>query len=217
VRHLFFDLDGTLTDPAPGIGACLLHAARALGHTGLEQVDLRRYIGPPLRQCFAELLGAEDAVRIEEAVRLYRERFGSVGLFENSVYPGLVNVLGQLRGAGHPLRVVTSKPAVYADRIVDHFGLREHFPRVYGADLSGALGTKSDLIARALDTEGIGAAEACMIGDREHDIIGARAHGVLAIGVTWGYGTRAELEAAGAEHVVDGLAELVAVVSRLPR
>jgi phosphoglycolate phosphatase len=216
VRHLFFDLDGTLTDPAPGIGACLLHAAHALGHSALAEADVRRYIGPPLRECFAELLGTEDPARIEDAVRLYRERFGSVGIFENSVYPELPDALARLRHRGHPLCVVTSKPAVYADRIVDHFGLREHFPRVYGADLSGALGTKSQLVALALDTERIRPAQACMIGDREHDVLGAKAHGVLAIGVTWGYGSRAELEAAGADHVVGNFSELLAVIGQLP-
>jgi phosphoglycolate phosphatase len=216
VRHLFFDLDGTLTDPAPGIGACLLHAARALGHTALSEADIRRYIGPPLRDCFAELLATTDPARIEEAVRLYRERFSDVGIFENSVYPGISRALSRLRQAGHPLHIVTSKPAVYADRIVDHFGLREHFPRVYGAELSGALGTKSELVALAIDTERIEPAQACMIGDREHDVFGAKAHDVLAIGVTWGYGSRAELEAAGADHVVDSFTELLDVIGRLP-
>ncbi len=174
MRYLFFDLDGTLTDPAPGIGACLLHAARALGHTSLAATDLRRYIGPPLRECFAHLLGTSDPVLIEQAVVLYRERFGSVGLFENSLYPGIGPALARLRQAGHALRIVTSKPAIYADRIVDHFGLREYFSGVYGAELSGALGTKSELIAHALANERICAAEASMIGDRDHDILGAR-------------------------------------------
>jgi phosphoglycolate phosphatase len=216
-RHLFFDLDGTLTDPAPGIYACLLHAARALGHTGLEEADLRRYIGPPLRECFAELLVTRDVVLIEEAVGHYRERFGSVGLFENEVYPGVADALTRLGQAGHPLRVVTSKPGVYADRIIDHFGLRVHFPRVYGAELSGALGTKSELIALALSTEGIVPSDAIMIGDREHDILGAKAQGVAAIGVTWGYGSRAELLDAGAEHVVGSLSELVELLNVLGR
>jgi len=215
VRHLFFDLDGTLTDPAPGIGACLLHAVRTLGRGELTEAEIRRCIGPPLRDGFAQLLGTEDVALVEEAVRLYRERFADVGLYENSVYPGVEPALRQLVQAGHALSVVTSKPRVFADRIIDHFGLREFFPHVYGAELSGGLGTKSELVAAALSAEGLAPSGAGMIGDREHDIIGARAHGVLAIGVAWGYGPRAELEAAGADHVVADFPELLAVLRRI--
>lgn len=215
MRHLFFDLDGTLTDPAPGIGACLVHAVRALGHGELAEAEIRRCIGPPLRDGFAQLLGTTDSTLIEQAVRLYRERFTHVGLYENGVYPGVEPALRQLRQSGHALSVVTSKPRVYADRIVDHFGLREFFPYVYGAELSGGLGTKSELVAAALNGEDLLPREACMIGDREHDILGARAHGVLAIGVSWGYGSRGELEAAGADHVVADFPELLAVLRQI--
>jgi phosphoglycolate phosphatase len=215
MRHLFFDLDGTLTDPAPGIGACFVHTARALGHTEISEAALRRFIGPPLREAFCEILATRDEVRIEEAVRIYRDRFGTLGLFENSVYPGVIEALGRLRAAGHGLSVVTSKPAPYADRIVDHFGLREYVPHVYGAELSGERATKAEQIAFALEVEQLAPREACMIGDREHDILGARAHGVRAIGVTWGYGSRAELEAAGADRVVDTLQELLAAIQAL--
>lgn len=215
MRHLFFDLDGTLTDPAPGIGACFVHTARALGHTEIAASALRRFIGPPLREAFCEILATRDEVRIEEAVRIYRERFGTLGLFENSVYPGVIDMLGRLGAAGYGLSVVTSKPAPYAERIVDHFGLRASFPHVYGAELSGARATKAEQIALALALERLVPSEACMIGDREHDILGARAHGVQAIGVTWGYGSRAELEAAGADRVVDTLEELIVAVEAL--
>lgn len=214
-RHLFLDLDGTLTDPAPGIAACFLHSAHALGHTRLGEVDVRRFIGPPLREAFAEILGTRDVARIEEAVRIYRERFSSIGLFENAVYPGIPEVLARWCAAGHALSVVTSKAAVYAERIVDHFGLRPFLPRVYGAELSGERSTKAELVALALAGERLVAAEACMIGDREHDVLGARAHGVAAIGVTWGYGSRAELEAAGADHIVDTLEALCTAVDAL--
>jgi phosphoglycolate phosphatase len=206
--HLFLDLDGTLTDPAPGIGACFLHAARVLGHTAISEAEVRRFIGPPLRDVFREILATDDVLRIEEAVGIYRERFATVGLFENSVYPGVPEALAALRQAGHRLCVVTSKAAVYADRIIDHFGLRELLPHVYGAELSGERSTKTELIAHALEAERLAPSEACMVGDREHDIIGAKANGTFSIGVTWGYGSRAELEAAGADRVVDTLQEL---------
>jgi phosphoglycolate phosphatase len=264
-RHLFLDLDGTLTDPAPGIAACFLHSAHALGHTRLGEVDVRRFIGPPLREAFADILGTRDVARIEEAVRIYRERFSSIGLLENAVYPGIPELLARWCAAGHALSVVTSKAAVYAERIVDHFGLRPFLRRVYGAELSGERSTKAELVAHALASERLVAAEACMIGDREHDVLGARvprapsscrirrapaarvrgtsnparwgtlhsvlplhweepgadfgfllpAHGVAAIGVTWGYGSRAELEAAGADHIVDTLEALCTAVDAL--
>jgi phosphoglycolate phosphatase len=215
MRHLFLDLDGTLTDPAPGIAACFLHSARALGHAELSEADVLRFIGPPIREAFAEILATRDAARIEEAVRIYRERFSSVGLFENAAYPGVHDALARLCIAGHALSIVTSKAAVYAERIVDHFGLRQFVPHVYGAELSGERSTKAELVALALAGERLAPAQACMIGDREHDVQGARAHAVAAIGVTWGYGSRAELEAAGADQVVDTLDELVAAVAAL--
>jgi len=215
MRHLFLDLDGTLTDPAPGISACFLHSARALGHGELDEAAVRRFIGPPLREAFAEILGTRDAAHIEEAVRIYRERFSTIGLFENALYPGVLDALSKLREAGHSLSLVTSKAAVYAERIVDHFGLRQHVPRVYGAELSGERSTKAELIAHALFGEGLAPAQACMIGDREHDVRGAKVHALAAIGVTWGYGSRAELEAAGADQVVDTLDELLAAVAKL--
>ncbi|HTV18657.1 MAG TPA: HAD hydrolase-like protein [Polyangiaceae bacterium] len=213
MRHLFLDLDGTLTDPAPGIGACFLHSAHALGHTTLTPADVRRFIGPPIREAFAEILGTRDAARIEDAVRIYRERFSTVGLFENAIYPGVLDTLARLQSAGHALSLVTSKAAIYAERIVDHFGMRAYVPRVYGAELSGERSTKAELVAYALAGERLVAAQACMIGDREHDILGAKANGVAAIGVSWGYGSRAELDAAGADVIVDTFDELVAAVA----
>ena len=211
-RHLFFDLDGTLTYPAPGICACLAHAVSALGRPAPPGAELRRFIGPPLRDVFAELLGSSEGALVEEAVRRYRERFSTIGLYENAVYPGIPNVLAALGAEGFSLRVVTSKPHVFADRIIDHFGLREFFPRVYGAELTGERSSKAELIAHALVSEDAPPSRACMIGDRRHDVEGARAHGVTAIGVTWGYGSREELEQAGADRVVEHLDELRSAV-----
>jgi phosphoglycolate phosphatase len=215
MRHLFLDLDGTLTDPAPGIGACFLHSARALGHTALTEASVRRYIGPPIREAFGEILGTRDVDRIEEALRIYRERFSTIGLFENAVYPGVPDALARLCAAGHSLSIVTSKAAVYAERIVDHFELRRFVPRVYGAELSGERSTKAELVAHALAGERLAPAQACMIGDREHDVLGAKVHGVATIAVTWGYGSRSELEAAGADQLVDTLEQLIAAVAAL--
>jgi phosphoglycolate phosphatase len=207
-RHLFFDLDGTLTEPALGITACIEHALRALGVPPPAPAELRRFIGPPLRDAFAELLRTSDAALIEDAVRLYRERFSSVGLFENEPYPGIGRVLTELDGDGFGLVVVTSKPEVYARRILRHFELARFFANVYGAELSGERSTKAELVAHALQRESLGPERVCMIGDRRHDIEGARACGVRAIGVAWGHGSVDELRAAGADVVVATLPEL---------
>lgn len=215
--HLFFDLDGTLTDPALGITGCIVYAARRLGRATLSAVELHRYIGPPLREAFAEILDTQDAVVLEEAVELYRERFSTVGLFENSVYPGMEAALERLGAAGFALSVVTSKPAVYANRIIDHFRLRRFFRHVYGAELSGERSAKSELVAYALTSEAIDPSTAVMIGDRSHDILGATAHGVAALGVGWGYGTVEELRRAGADCVIATVEELVPACHELER
>ena len=214
MRQLFFDLDGTLTDPAPGIVACMLYALRKLGHSSPPAGDMRRFIGPPLRESFGEILGSDDPQLQEEAVRLYRERFSTIGLFENAVYPGIPRALELLSEDGFELRVVTSKPTVYSDQIIDHFGLRGFFPRVYGSELSGERSSKAELLAYALAAEALEPSGACMIGDRSHDIVGAKVHGIAAVGVLWGYGARAELESAGAECIVPAVEDLVAALRR---
>lgn len=213
MRHLLFDLDGTLTDPAPGITACIRHAAAGLGVAVAG--DLTRFIGPSLRESFREILATDDGERVEAALRLYRERFSRVGLFENAVYAGVADVLREARAKRFRLLVVTSKPKLYADRIVDHFGLREHFAAVYGPELSGERSDKAELIAHVLRRERVAPTQACMVGDREHDVRGAKANAVPAIGVSWGYGTAAELREAGADLVVDSIPALVPAAERL--
>jgi len=213
LRHLLFDLDGTLTDPAPGITACIRHAAAALGSS--VEGDLKRFIGPSLRESFRELLATDDAERVEAAVQLYRERFARVGLFENTVYDGVPDALVAARAMQFRLLVVTSKPKVYADRIVDHFGLREHFAAVYGPELTGERSDKAALLEFVLRTERLAPSQACMVGDREHDIRGAKANDIPAIGVAWGYGTLQELREAGADLIVDSIAALLPAAERL--
>jgi phosphoglycolate phosphatase len=208
--RLLFDLDGTLTDSAPGITRCLQHALGCLGRPSPEESALRAFIGPPLRHTFTTLLPGDDVALVDQALILYRERFRAVGMFENSVYPGVREGVDGLRAAGHALCVVTSKPYVYARQILEHFHLLGMFTAVYGPELGDENGDKTTLIARALAAEGSAAA---MVGDRRHDVEGARANGLLAIGVLWGYGTRAELENAGAEVLVASMPELTQWVS----
>jgi phosphoglycolate phosphatase len=197
---IYFDLDGTLTDPKPGITRSIQYALRKLDHHTIPTEDeLTWCIGPPLRASFVKILGTEDSADL--AVSLYRERFSDIGLYENGVYDGISDVLATLGQSGRRLFVATSKAHVYADRIVDHFGLRHHFEHVFGAELDGTRVDKSDLLAYALRTASVDPSKTLMIGDRSHDMIGARNNGIRGIGVLYGYGSKDELIAAGALHV----------------
>lgn len=216
---VFFDLDGTLTDPVLGITRCIQHALVRLGRTSPELDGLRRCVGPPLQDSFAELLETEDEALLAEAIRLYRERFKPVGMFENSVYPDVPEGLETLRRQGHRLWVVTSKPHVFAREIVRHFGIDGYFERVHGSELSGINADKGDLIRHVLATEAILPEQAWMVGDRMHDVIGARRNGVEAIAVLWGYGSEEELRAANPRRIVASMAELCEAIQteRRPR
>jgi phosphoglycolate phosphatase len=212
VPTVLLDLDGTLTDPREGIVGCIRHALVGLGHTPPPDGILARYIGPPLADTFRELLGDPGEESVARAIELYRERFGPTGLFENRVYPGIPELLSGLTERGLRAAIATSKPAVYAERIAVHFGLRERLHAVYGSELDGRRVHKRDLLAHALDAAGVSAAETVMVGDRHLDVAGAAANGIDTIGVTWGYGTRAELREAGARWVCDAPDEVVAII-----
>lgn len=195
---IFFDLDGTLTDPKPGITGSIQYALEKLGRPVPAQDELAWCIGPPLRGSFAKLLGGEEDA--DRGVAFYRERFGDVGLFENSLYPGIKATLAALRPRAR-LFVATSKPHVFAERIIDHFGLRPYFEYVFGSELDGTRVHKHDLLAFAIERTGTDPARARMIGDRSHDIVGAKKNGMAGIGVLYGYGSREELLEAGAVHL----------------
>ncbi|MGD2095947.1 MAG: HAD family hydrolase [Desulfobacterales bacterium] len=196
--NLLFDLDGTLTDPFAGITNCILYALDRMGQKCPPGENLRWCIGPPLRDSFAKLLASDDAALVEKAVAFYRERFGTVGLFENEVYNGVPKMLAALQKEGHTLYLATSKPTVFARKIIDHFGLQHFFKRIYGSELDGTRGDKTSLIAYILQTELFVPSAAAMIGDREHDMIGAKENGMAGFGVLWGYGTKDELQKSGA-------------------
>jgi phosphoglycolate phosphatase len=197
---IYFDLDGTLTDPKPGITRSIQYALQKLDHPTMPTEDeLTWCIGPPLRASFVRLLGAETSADL--AVSYYRERFSDVGLYENGVYDGIGDVLTALCASGHRLFVATSKPHVFAERIIDHFGLRDHFERVFGSELDGTRVDKSRLLEYALREVSVDPAKTLMIGDRSHDMVGAKNNGMKGIGVLYGYGSRDELLEAGAHHV----------------
>jgi phosphoglycolate phosphatase len=210
-RTLLFDLDGTLTDNHAGIAASIRHALVCLGAAPPPAEALRACVGPPLRKSFARLLASDDAALIERAVSHYRERFSDVGWRENVAYPGVAESLAALAARGTTMYVCTAKPETFARRIVDHFGLAPHFRGVYGADFAGRFDDKSALLAHLLAQESIDPADAAMIGDRHHDIQAARANGVRAIGVLWGYGSREEL--ADADALVAAPGELTSVTA----
>jgi phosphoglycolate phosphatase len=214
MKSLLFDLDGTLTDSRDGIIRCIAHALHELGETVPEPADFERFIGPPLVESFAVLLAAPDDERIARAIALYRERYVRTGLYENRVFPGIPGLLHELSERGLTLFVATSKPSVYATRIAEHFGLDRFFHGIYGPECDGTRNDKAELLAHLLEVEGLVAADTVMIGDRKHDVIGARANGLAAIGVTWGYGSRAELAAAGADAIVDTMPELITAITR---
>jgi phosphoglycolate phosphatase len=170
-------------------------------------------VGPPLKESLEKLLGSKDDRVSGKALAKYRERFSSIGLFENQVYPGIAEALGTLKGGGHTLYIVTSKPTSYADRIVVHFGLDEYFHRIYGSELDGKHSDKTSLILHVLRREAILPPETIMIGDREHDMLGARNNRIRGIGVLWGYGTREELQRSGALALAGAPGDLVATIN----
>jgi phosphoglycolate phosphatase len=200
-RALLLDLDGTLVDPAVGMLRSFRKAAAALGVKVAEEADLRWMIGPPIRESFAQLLGGRaDPL---EALRLYREQYSATGLYEAAVYPGIAEALAHHHDRGARLLICTAKHHGFADRIVDHFGLRPYLSGVYGSELDGRHENKAELIAHLLAVEGLKPDEVCMVGDRKHDVIAAAAHGIPTIGVLWGFGDREELETAGATMIVN--------------
>lgn len=206
--HLLFDLDGTLTDPAEGITRSVQYALRRFGIEVDDLHSLTPFIGPPLAESFREFYGFDDE-RIPEAIRVMREYFGSRGWRENRLYKGMPQLLGRLRAAGYTLAVATSKPVVFARRILDHFDLAQHFAFTGGAELDGRRQAKAEVIAHVLREMHVADAASClMIGDRRHDIAGAVAVGMDSCGVLWGYGSREELAEAGATRIAADLGEL---------
>lgn len=207
---LLFDLDGTLTDPKPGIVGSLRFALGQLAAPCPTDDVLASYIGPPLRGTFTTLLGTNESDRIEEAMQLYRQRFADTGLYENRVYDGVPEMLERASSAATAVYVATSKPAIYAERIVRHFGLAHHFRKVYGPELDGRYEDKSELLAHLLTRESVDPKAAVMIGDRAADVRAAKASGVSSIGVLWGYGSERELIDAKVDALCATPRELVA-------
>ncbi len=208
-RAVLLDLDGTLIDSRPGIAASCAAALRALGHTPDPSFDVTPLIGPPMPQVIGRLLQGYGDDRIEAGIAAYRAHYGEIGLHLATIYPGITDALPVLSARARCF-VVTSKRSIYARRIVESFGLAVWFRGVYGTEPDGSVDDKADLIAAVLRAEALDAHDTVMVGDRLHDVHGAHANGLRAIGVLWGYGTRAELEAAGADALADTPGDLSA-------
>jgi phosphoglycolate phosphatase len=213
-RAILLDLDGTLIDSRPGIAASCEAALRALGHSPDPNFDVTPLIGPPLPKVIGQLLARLGDDRIEQGVAAYRAHYGEIGLHMASVYPGIASAVRSL-SAQATCFVVTSKRTVFAARIVEALDFAGAIQGVYGTEPDGSLDDKSQLIAAVMDRERLDPKHTVMVGDRSHDVIGAHANGLTVAGVLWGYGSRQELETAGADALVDVPAELARCASML--
>lgn len=200
--HILWDLDGTLTDPKEGIIRSIQYALEKFGRRVPPMDELLWCIGPPLYDSFPDLVPDGNEEDVQRLIALYRERFSEIGLYENIVYPEIPEMLAHL-SADKKLYLATSKPHFYAKQIIDHFDLSSFFTRVHGSELTGERCDKCDLIRYILETEDIAHADVLIVGDRKHDILGAKKAGIMSVGVTWGYGSKQELEAAGADWIFD--------------
>ncbi|MBT3883986.1 MAG: HAD hydrolase-like protein [Rhodospirillaceae bacterium] len=215
-RTLLIDLDGTLTDPKPGITNCIRYALEQLGRPVPAVDDLTWCIGPPLMDSFRVLLPDADEDVAVRALGLYRERFKDTGMYENVVYDGTAEFLGAVRGQGRRLYLATSKPHVYANPILEYFGLDGYFDGVYGSELDGTRADKRELLAHLLAEQGLAGNDCVMIGDRIQDANAARHVGALSVWADWGYGETAERDEAAPDFVcaaMPQLSELIAEVA----
>lgn len=210
-KYIFFDLDGTLTDPQEGITNCVKYSLESFGIYEADYSKLMRFIGPPLIYSFKEYYGFSEE-KARAAVTKYRERFADIGIFENKVYDGIEDVLQKLVDTAHVLVLATSKPKVFADRIMTKYRLRPYFKLICGSELDGTRDNKNEVIEYAIETLQIPREQIIMVGDRKHDIIGAKRCGIASCGVRYGYAEPNELEEAGADYIADNLTDLLEIL-----
>lgn len=207
-KYILFDLDGTLTDSQDGIMNAIEYSLKTYGITVQDRNSLRPFLGPPLSESMQKYYGF-DRIKAVEAVERFREYYNTRGLFENRIYPGVETMLKTVRDAGCRLFVATSKPEQVAQEILEHFGLAEYFDYIGGATPDDSRVKKADVVRYVLDTAKIARPlEAVMVGDRKHDILGARQNGLESVGVLYGYGDRQELEEAGADYLAEQAADI---------
>lgn len=233
-KYILFDLDGTLTDPKIGITTCVQYALKAFG---IEEPDLDKlecFIGPPLKDSFKQFYGMNDE-QAQQATAKYRERFVVTGLFENEIYPGVPEMLRQIKQSGKKISIASSKPTELVKRILEHFDIAQYFDYVVGSEMDGRRSKKEEVVEEALrllladtsdsknevsgesgvlDRSVIIKEDIAMVGDRKFDIEGAKAFGLTSVGVSFGYAPEGELEEAGAEYIVDTVTELLELLDR---
>lgn len=210
-KAILFDLDGTLTDSGEGIINC---AILALEHFGLpipSREEMRVFVGPPLHESFIN--HGVPADKADEAIRVYRSRYIPIGAYENTPYPGVREMLESLKAEGHTLYVATSKPEAMSIKILEHFDLAKYFDMICGATMDTSRSSKEDVIAYLLERNGR-ADNMIMVGDTKFDVLGAKHHGIKTIGVSWGYGTVADMEQSGAAAIADTVDALLSILRK---
>lgn len=206
--YILFDLDGTLTDPKLGITKSVAYALDEMGITNVEPDSLTKFIGPPLQESFIEFYGFSEE-ESQKAIKHFREYFREKGIFENEIYDGIKDLLMKLKNQNYILAVATSKPQVFAEEVLKHFEIYDYFDCIIGSELDGTRSKKAEVIQCVLEKIDISdKTKVIMIGDREHDIIGANTIGIDSIGVYYGYAEEGELEKAGATYVVKTVSDL---------
>jgi len=208
-KYYLFDLDGTLTDPGIGITNSVMHALEKFNIHVSDRKELYPFIGPPLVDSFEKYFGFDEKQALQ-AVEYYREYFREDGIFENVVYEGIPEMLGELKNRGAIVALATSKPYEFSVRILDHFDLHQYFDFVGAATMDGRISRKADVISHLIDKLVENEKSSIlMIGDRDQDIDGAKANGLQSAGVLWGYGSREELMGAGADYIVSAPSDIV--------
>jgi len=210
IKNILIDLDGTLTDPKVGITTSARYGLEKIGHPISDEINIDWIIGPPLKASLAKILNVEaDHVLAEQALMGYRERFAVKGLYENHVFEGVAETLAELKRRGYRLFVATAKPTVYAKQILEHFDLAQYFTDIHGSELNGDRTNKAELIQYILAQQKLQADQCMMVGDREHDIFGARQNGIDTIAVNYGYGSQEELALAQPKYQIDRFNQLL--------
>lgn len=214
MEYILFDLDGTVTNPQEGITNSVAYALEYFGIRTEDNSTLNKYIGPPLRQSFMEYAGLSEEQSHIGMIK-YREYFGPKGIYENKVYEGIPELFEKLKAEDKKIILATSKPWIYAEMILEKFELKKYFDFVSGSELNGVRTNKADVIKYAIDKYNIPINNAVMIGDREHDIIGAKKNGLKTIGVLYGFGNKVELKSAGADYIAESVENIFDLIREL--
>lgn len=210
-RNILFDLDGTISDSSPGIINAYQYSLNKMGFPQDDPSVIKSYIGSPLRSYYTEQKKL-DAPDSETAVKFFREYYTDKGIFENTLYENMDELIGELNNNGNSLFIATSKPLEFALRILNHFKIKEYFTSIHGSDMSADNKPKEKLISDAIIMNGLVKADSVMIGDRYHDIRGAKANGIDSIAVTYGFGSRAEIETEKPDHVAANSDEIRKII-----